>query len=87
MIVQGILDFFSQWIAGLVSLVPPMPSEMSALLSDLASGGADIASGIALFGPVIPFDVIGGVLVSWGVLVGFWAVLLGVRFVLWIVAH
>jgi hypothetical protein len=87
MITQGILDFFSLWLAGLVGLMPPMPAVWAQMLGDLTAGGGWLSGIISTTGPIVPWDAFAGAVAVWLGLMAFWAVMLGIRFVLWIVAR
>lgn len=87
MIIQGILDFISQWLAGLVRLIPAMPSQMTDALGMATNAGAAMATGLAKFGILIPWDVVGACMTIWWGAMTFWAAMLIVRLVLWIVGR
>ena len=87
MMIQGLMDFFSLWLAGLVSLIPPVPAEWSESVGMLSDGGVYLGGKLALLSPVIPWSVFGACLAIWFGLVQFWAAMLGIRFVLWIVGR
>lgn len=84
MIVQGILDFFGQWIGGMVRLIPGLPPEVLDALSDLNILGSELAVGLAAFGILVPFDVINGIIVAWTALMTVWLAYMVVRLVTWL---
>lgn len=87
MIVQGILDFLSQFIAGLARLIPPMPVEMTTAIGYVTSAGSSFATQLAAFGVIIPWGTFGTLVTIWWGAMTFWLAMLGVRLVLWIVGR
>lgn len=87
MIIQGILDFISQWIAGLIRLMPPWPSEMTTALGYMEDFGALMASYLEPFGVIMPWATFGIIINVWLGAMTFWAAMLGLRLVLWIIGR
>lgn len=84
MIVQGILDFVSSWLAGLLGLLPPLPSVFTQALGWVQNLGATIGQGAAKFSPIVPWDTFTQILGYWLIIMLFWLAFLAVRFTLWI---
>lgn len=87
MIIQGLMDFASQWLAGLVSLLPPLPAELASQVGGAAGAAQDLGATVARFGIIIPWDVVSGCLATFVALMGFWGAVQVVRLVLWAVGR
>lgn len=87
MIIMGIIDYISTWLAGLIGLIPPLPAEWANQIDTMTDGGYYIGSLVAKFGPFVPFDTISSLISVWVGLLAFWAAMLGVRLVLWILGR
>ena len=87
MITQGLLDFFSLWCAGMLALIPPLPGEWGSAIAGVADAGAYFGSLLANLGPVVPWNTIGNVIQWWIASLTFWAAMLGLRLVLWIIGR
>lgn len=83
MIIQNLLDFMSQVAANFLNLIPPMTPEFSTATNAVSAGAATLADLTAKFGVVVPFPVLATCLTVWVSLLGFWGVVLAVRFVVW----
>lgn len=85
MITQWLMDWFSTgMLASLLQLLPPLPQEVADLLADGSGLGAQLGTMLAKTGIVIPWATAGAIMGVWLALVGFWAIVLGVRALLWI---
>ncbi len=84
MITMGILDFISQWVAGLVSLIPALPSQWTTVVGQVNTGEAWLSNELGLFGSIVPWSATTTCLLLWSGLVGFWLLMMGVRLVLWL---
>lgn len=87
MITQGILDFFSMWVAGLLEFIPPMPASWQTWLANIASGGSSVGSWISKLSPIVPLSVISVCIQAWVGALTFWLAMLGLRLVLWLVGR
>lgn len=85
MITQGLIDFFSVWLAGLIAFVPPLPPEAAQVVASIAEAGTTIGSVAGKLGPIVPFAQIGQAFAIIGGLYVFWAAMIIPRSVLWIV--
>lgn len=83
MITQMILDALSQFVAGLIDLVPPLPYSVQSAVDGISSGLDSLSASFEPLGAVVPFEVIGGMLAGWTALLGFWAATVVARVVLW----
>jgi hypothetical protein len=82
-IVQGLLDFMSQWLGAAVALIPPFPVEFQNALTGIQNGGAWLGTHIANLSPIVPFTVIYGATLAYLGALGFWVSMLALRLVLW----
>lgn len=87
MLTQNFLDFLSQAVANVLGLIPPMPPELDQAVTDLEGAASTIGSQAASFGILVPWDVLSGGLQVVVAVLGFWAALLVVRGVLWLVGR
>lgn len=84
MIVQGILDILSQWIAGIVGLIPALPVDVLNALSNFTSFVSQLAASLGVYSPIMPWDALGIAINVWLGVLSIWGVFMGVRLVLWI---
>lgn len=87
MIVQLFLDLLSTWLGGILLVLPPLPAEWSDALSAIGDGGDYVMSWIAKLGPIVPFDTFATIIDWWVKAVAFWAAILVVRGVLWLLGR
>lgn len=87
MIVQGLLDFVSQWIAGLLSLIPPLPKGWNDAVAWITDGSGFLGGMLQKLGVVVPWSVLATIVAVWVGLLVFWAAMLAVRLVLFIVGR
>ncbi|QEO10010.1 hypothetical protein [Protaetiibacter larvae] len=83
MITQYLLDFVSVMVGGLVSLIPPLPSGSTEMMSGLTDGIARFMETAAYLAPIVPYEVFPTITTYWLALVGVWGAYLVLRFVLW----
>lgn len=87
MITQGILDWLSVLLAGLVDLIPPLPSEMQEALDWIGTGSQTIADFVAPLGIVVPFDAINAIVSVWIACLVFWGGAMFVKAIMWLVGR
>lgn len=87
MITQGILDFLSQFIAGIVRLIPAMPPELQTALGYLESFGTLMATYLEPFGVIMPWATFGQLITVWLGAMTFWLAMLALRLILWLVGR
>lgn len=83
MITQQFLDFFSQMIAGIIGLIPPLPGEAQQLVNALEDGIAGFGETAAYMSPIVPYEVFPNILALYGGLLLVWAGYLILRIILW----
>lgn len=79
MLTQSFFDWVAALIAGVVQLLPPLPSAWVDIIAHISASGVAIGHYMALWGPLVPFDVINQVMNAWLSLLGLWAAVLVVR--------
>jgi hypothetical protein len=84
LITLGLLDFISQWVAGLISLVPPMPAQWATALSQINTGEAWLTNELGMLGSVVPWSLVTTCLIIWTGLVAYWMLMLSVRLLMWL---
>lgn len=82
MIIQGILNWWADFVSILVQFIPPLPDSWNTGLAGIADGGAFLANKIAAFGIIAPFNTLGQIITAWAGLLGLWGAALAVRVVL-----
>lgn len=87
MLIQIVLDMLAELIAFIVQSIPPMPPEISQMLAEVAGGAGFLGERISILGVVVPWGTATTILAVWVSLLGFWAIVLGVRFVLWVLGR
>lgn len=87
MIIQGLLDFLSIALSELLLLLPPIPSQWTTTLAWLQTGGTWLGTTLAKFSPVVPWLVIQSIVTVWIGLLTFWAAMLVMRLVLWVLGR
>lgn len=65
MLIQMLMDFFSQGIAELVKLVPPLPPDVAAALSDVAEGMGWLEDRVFVLGVLVPWEAVDLVVNVW----------------------
>lgn len=81
------MDIASQWLAGILGLIPPMPSNMDAVLNAIAAGGSWLGSTLAPLGALVPFSSMTMVLQWWLGSLAFWLAMAGLRAALWVLGR
>lgn len=84
MIIQGLIDFVCLWIAGILSIIPPLPSWFSNGLSQITAGMTWVGQHVGGLGAVVPFDVLYNLGLAWLGAWTFFVAMLGLRLILWI---
>lgn len=84
MIIQFLLDVFSDAVGGFLDLVPDLPAEADTAMDDLSSAAATVGGIAAKAGPVIPWNAMTTCVGIFVGLMGFWLAILGTRAVLWL---
>ena len=89
MIVQLVLDFFSTWVSGVISLVTQFTDELwgdqfAEVVGYWDSGITTIATFVAPLGILVPFDAIFTVIQWFLALLAWWLLIFPLRGVLWL---
>lgn len=84
MIVQGILDFFSLWVAGVVGLIPELPESFDPAVGAIATGGTTLVAWVGPLGALVPFSAMTTVIQWWLGSLVFWGAMVLLRVVLWV---
>jgi hypothetical protein len=79
------MDFLSAWAAGIVGLLPALPATFNNALSSITAAGTSIGGMLAKTGVLIPWNEFTIVVQWWLGALAFWALLLPIRLVLWLV--
>jgi hypothetical protein len=82
-IIQGLINIVCIWIAGVVSIIPPMPAEWTNALDGIANGASHLGDVVGNLSPVIPWFTISACISAWLGILLFWFALIVVRAVLW----
>lgn len=83
MIPQSIFDLMSQFTAGMLINVPPLPVEWTNAIASVSSGMAFFAGKIALLEPIVPFTVMSSLVNIWIGVLSFWGIIMVTKVVLW----
>lgn len=83
MIIQGLLDLIVITIAGVLTVIPPLPPDFYTAVTMFKDIGVTVAEGVSKFGPIVPWGTVSMVLGWWVSAVGFWMLMLVVRLLLW----
>lgn len=84
MIVQALLDLVGSIMANIINSIPPLAPEVSEALAQVTGSAGYVAALVAKMGIVVPWAQIGAAVSIWVSVLGFWATVLGVRFVVWV---
>lgn len=87
MIVQNLLDLLSEWIAGVLGLIPALPAEFDAAVVAVESGGTLIGALVSPLGALLPFNSMMIVVQWWLASLVFWIAMVGIRAVLWVLGR
>jgi len=87
MIIQGLLDLMSQWISGVLGLIPPMPQVWADSLAWATDGASWMGGQLALLGPLVPWAVLTVLVNAWFGALAFWAAMTAIRTGLWILGR
>lgn len=87
MVIQGLLDIISQWIAGILGLIPPLPADWDGMLDTITDGGNWVGSVLSPLGAIMPYTSMTTV-VQWflGALT-FWLAMSVLRLALWVLGR
>lgn len=83
MIIQTVLNWYVDLLVGVISLVPPLPTEVETALRSMANAGTLIGPKIAALGVVVPFDVVNNCINLWVGMVVWWFSMILLRVVIW----
>lgn len=83
MIVQGLLNWLAEIVAGFMAMMPGIPPALVTGIEFIANGLANVDPYIEKFGAVVPFETIGICLAIIPLVWGFWFLALLVRTILW----
>lgn len=82
MIIQGLMDWWAQWIAGLIGLLPDLPAEWVGSMTTITNGAYTTGALAGKFSPIVPWDVIGVCVSVFAAVLIYWGVLFALRTVL-----
>lgn len=83
MIIQAFLNWLSELIAAMIRPIPALPPELGGMLAQMEEGIGQFAATAAVWGPIVPFGAIAGIVQVYLGLMVYWLAVLGVRFVAW----
>lgn len=83
MIIQTLLNWLRDLVASWIAAFPDLPETFYDAWGWLNSGGAWLNDQVSIYGAVIPFNTINGLLAAWLGVLTFWVVCLVIRVVLW----
>ena len=87
MITQMIFDWLAASAAGAIDLLPVVPPEFSAALTQLELAGWRLGNYASALGPIVPWGTI-SVGVAWIIaLLVFWLALVPIKIVFWLVGR
>jgi len=86
-IVQGILDFISSVLSGLIDLIPPLPGSTADSLAAISGSGSTLGAILTKLGILIPWGTVSACLTVWVGLITYWGASLLVRVILWLVGR
>lgn len=72
MLIQLLLDFFSEGFAGFISLIPPLPPEIDGAMSDVAEGMDWLEDQVFALGILVPWEAVHIVVDVWLSTLGLW---------------
>jgi hypothetical protein len=84
MIIQTLMDVISLMVAGMLDLLPALPPEWFDALGAVTDFGSWAGTNLARFGILVPFETVGFVIQWWAAALLFWALMMGVRLILFI---
>lgn len=87
MLIQGLLDFGSLWIAGLLDLVPLLPEAVASALGWITDAGNAIAPTLGKLSPIFPWLIFQQVVSAWLSALTFWGAMLVLRVALWAIGR
>jgi len=73
MLIQLLLDYFSEGVGLLVGLIPPLPPEIDSAMSDVAEGMDWLGDQVFVLGILVPFDAVEIVVNVWLSTLALWA--------------
>ncbi|HMF58838.1 MAG TPA: hypothetical protein VK595_00620 [Vicinamibacterales bacterium] len=82
MLIQLLLDAFSEIFAGFMALIPPMPPEVALAMAEIGEGMGFLQDLTWSLGIIVPFDAVAAVINLWGVGIGIWLVCISIAMVL-----
>lgn len=83
MIIQGLLNWLAELIAGFMAMMPSIPPQLLDGVLFIADAFVMVNPYIAKFSNVVPFEVIGVCMALVPLVWGFWLLTLFVRTILW----
>ncbi len=84
MITQSLLNWLADFIARAITLIPPLPDVWANSLAYIETAGAYLGPLVSNTGVLIPWSTFGAALAIWAAVVAFWALMLALRVVLWV---
>lgn len=87
MLIQYLLDGIRDLIVSIIAGIPGAPPDFSTVMGEVSGAAGFLASTVAKFGVIMPWETFSIIIQVWLGLVGFWLVTLGIRFVLWILGR
>ena len=82
MITQVFLNWITTTVAGLITLIPPFPSQLSVWIGYINTGTAWMGAHLQVFGILIPWSLVGTLIQAWLLCIAFWASSWIIRFVI-----
>lgn len=84
MITQLLIDWFVGIFADLVRSLPPLPSEVMAVVDGITGGMAFFGARLESLGMILPFDAIGVILSAWAVVFVYWTAVAIWKAIAWV---
>lgn len=87
MIIQGLLDFVSVWVSGILNGMPALPAAFYDSINSVSSSMTSLGGILSILGPALPFyeiNLIAQWFLAWLL---FWALMAALRLVLWLVGR
>lgn len=82
MITQGLFDWWAQFVAGLIGLIPDLPAAWQSSMAAVTNGAYQTAALAGKFSPIVPWDLIGVCVTIFAAVLGYWGILFALRTVL-----
>jgi len=83
MILQSILNWVAELVAGIVAAVPPMPQEFNGFMYQFGQTGSQLGRYVENLGVIMPWESFAAVIGMWLTGLTMVVTFMGVRVVLW----